>query len=395
MQHKENRKKKRQRVKENQAKQIMEDGGNITPEMLSETKYAFDTGLRRVVPYDYIFKVHAKQRWHGKPLLDLFTTEFSHLSRHVYEKKIQRGDITINGNKVERTDCIVGMHDFITHKVHRHEPPVALLPMKIITMNEEFVVVDKPASVPVHPCGRYRHNSVIFILAHEHQLTSLHGIHRLDRLTSGLLLLARSAKIAKKYGAQIASCSVHKQYIARVKGDFPSEEMTVDQPIKLVNPRQGLNSVSPDGKPCKTVFVRKSFDPATNTSIVLCKPLTGRTHQIRIHLQWLGHPIANDPLYNDDPSINKLKCYTSDASQYDDHGSGNEDEEVETSNEAAPNKETTEHKMENESDECPDCRKPMRDPTESELLLYLHAFSYEGPDWKFETELPGWAQCTQ
>lgn len=71
-------------------------------------------------------------------------------------------------------------------------------PIEIIEQNDDVVVVDKPASLPVHPCGRYRHNTVIFILGKERGLSELHTVHRLDRLTSGVLLFARTLESSKK-----------------------------------------------------------------------------------------------------------------------------------------------------------------------------------------------------
>lgn len=89
-------------------------------------------------------------------------------------------------------------NDLMKNKVHRHEPPVVGHPIEIIEENDEVVVVDKPASLPVHPCGRFRHNTVIFILGKERGLSELHTVHRLDRLTSGVLLFARTLDVSKK-----------------------------------------------------------------------------------------------------------------------------------------------------------------------------------------------------
>lgn len=82
--------------------------------------------------------------------------------------------------------------------VHRHEPPVVGKPLKVLVDDGEVLVVDKPASIPVHPCGRFRHNTVIFILGKERGISELHTVHRLDRLTSGVLLFARTLETSKK-----------------------------------------------------------------------------------------------------------------------------------------------------------------------------------------------------
>ena len=99
--------------------------------------------------------------------------------------------------------------------------PVTSEEIKIITMTDDLVVVNKPASIPVHPCGRYRHNTVVFILAKEHGFKNLRTIHRLDRLTSGLLMFGRSPSKAREMETQIRTRQVRKEYICRVDGQFP------------------------------------------------------------------------------------------------------------------------------------------------------------------------------
>ena len=94
-------------------------------------------------------------------------------------------------------------NDFLRNTVHRHEPPVTAQPIQILVEDDEVVVVDKPSSLPVHPCGRFRHNTVIFILGKEHDLKELHTIHRLDRMTSGVLMFAKTAEVSKRIDEQV------------------------------------------------------------------------------------------------------------------------------------------------------------------------------------------------
>lgn len=94
-------------------------------------------------------------------------------------------------------------NDFLRNTVHRHEPPVTAEPVRLLAENEDVVVVDKPSSIPVHPCGRFRHNTVIFILGKEHQLKELHPLHRLDRLTSGVLMFAKTAAVSERIHEQV------------------------------------------------------------------------------------------------------------------------------------------------------------------------------------------------
>jgi 23S rRNA-/tRNA-specific pseudouridylate synthase len=87
--------------------------------------------------------------------------------------------------------------------------------------DEEYVVVNKPASIPVHESGAYRFNSLLFILAKERNLHFLHNMHRLDRLTSGIVIFAKTKDAAAKFSKDMDSGDIQKTYIARVKGEFP------------------------------------------------------------------------------------------------------------------------------------------------------------------------------
>lgn len=89
---------------------------------------------------------------------------------------------------------------------------------------------------------------------------------------------------------------LEKEYVCRVVGEFPEHEVVCEEPILVVSYKVGVCRVDPKGKSCKTVFQRLSYNG--KTSVVRCLPRTGRTHQIRVHLQYLGHPIVNDPIYN-------------------------------------------------------------------------------------------------
>ncbi|NXX73413.1 RUSD2 protein, partial [Spizella passerina] len=187
-------------------------------------------------------------------------------------------------------------NDFLRNTVHRHEPPVTAQPIRILAEDEEVVVVDKPSSLPVHPCGRFRHNTVIFILGKEHGLRELHTLHRLDRMTSGVLMFAKTAAVSKRIDEQVRQRKLEKEYVCRVVGEFPEHEVVCEEPILVVSYKVGVCRVDAKGKPCQTLFQRLSYNGSS--SVVRCLPRTGRTHQIRVHLQFLGHPILNDPIYN-------------------------------------------------------------------------------------------------
>jgi RluA family pseudouridine synthase len=183
--------------------------------------------------------------------------------------------------------------------VHVHEPPALALNVPVLHRDEHRLVVLKPPSVPVHPCGRYRHNSVQYMLARQEGEVP-YICHRLDRLTSGLLILARSQEKANEFAQELSERSLSKQYLARVLGEFPPRQVTVGGNLQY-DPRRSVSVVTAErggaAKPASTLFSRLSYHARSNTSLVLAKPLTGRTHQIRAHLAHLGHPIANDFRY--------------------------------------------------------------------------------------------------
>ncbi|KAK3086101.1 hypothetical protein FSP39_013580 [Pinctada imbricata] len=261
----------------------------------SETEYYFENGLRKVYPYYYEFSCYAKGRWQGRTVLNVFESEFLQQTDEYYKNGIAAGQLQVNGRSVS-TDYVLKNKDIMTHKTHRHENPVIGSPLEIICENEDVIVVNKPASIPVHPCGRYRYNSIYFILGKEHGLRNLRTAYRLDRMTSGVLILAKNAKTARKLLDDVSSRHVRKEYVCRVVGEFPEEEVVVDQPIGILSNKIGVHRVSPDGKPSKTTFIRLNYNG--KSSVVKCIPHTGRTHQIRVHLQYLGHPIVNDHIYN-------------------------------------------------------------------------------------------------
>ncbi|XP_017042842.1 RNA pseudouridylate synthase domain-containing protein 2 isoform X3 [Drosophila ficusphila] len=309
-------------------------------------------------------------------------------------------------------------------------------------MDKDIVVVNKPASIPVHPCGRYRHNTVVFILAKEHNLKNLRTIHRLDRLTSGLLLFGRTAERARELELQIRTRQVQKEYVCRVEGRFPDGIVECNEKIDVVSYKIGVCKVSPKGKDCKTTFQR--IGEVDNDSIVLCKPLTGRMHQIRVHLQFLGYPISNDPLYNhevfgplkgqggdiggisEEQLINNLitihnaenwlglegeQVPTTEIKEAPSISSKDEepidikDKPVisatrsESVNEAAtqtcyeePDR-CFDLKKTTSDPNCSECKVNYRDPGTKDLIMYLHAWKYKGVGWEYQTELPDWA-CT-
>ncbi|KAK9728918.1 DRAP deaminase [Basidiobolus ranarum] len=350
-------------------------------------KYILENGLRKVEPYFFTHKTFTKERWLNRPLISVLQTEFKDRPPDYYQKAILEGWVTVNEKKVS-SEYLLMPQDVLAHTLHRHEPPVTGENIKIIHEDEEILVVDKPASIPVHPTGRYQHNTVLNILKYEHGYQSLFPVNRLDRLTSGILIFARTKESAQLVERAMRERLVQKEYVCRVLGEFPSE-IVCNEKLLTVSHRLGLNVVSPDGKESTTIFKRLSFDG--ETSIVQCKPITGRTHQIRVHLQYLGHPIANDPIYASPeawgPTRGKGKIYDAAEHEATIHDLATQ-EFVSKPNSSS----TSEEQSTLTRPLCEICNIPTYyDPHPGQLSIWLHAMKYTIEGYTFQTDLPSWA----
>ncbi|KAF2705729.1 pseudouridine synthase [Pleomassaria siparia CBS 279.74] len=387
--------------------------------------YYLEDGLRKVTPYHYTYNTFCKERWRGREILDIFASEFRDRPTEYYEQAIVEGRVVLNGKQVASTKSIVKNGDVISHTLHRHEPPVTATAIGIVHEDDDLIVINKPAGMPVHPAGRYNFNSIIEIMRADRGYGwNPLPCNRLDRLTSGIMFIGKHKAAAETMSAQIRERTVKKEYVTRVVGEFPTGEIVCEKPILQISPKLGLNRVRANGKEAKTVFKRLAYYPPKDSSpdetdksgeeqngmewkklrgysIVRCMPITGRTHQLRVHLQYLGHPISNDPIYanqrvfgpslgrahsedeNDEDIMTRLarmgKEDVADAVAY-------HDEMVDQYNKRKAEKMTGET--------CDVCDTPLySDPGAHELGIYLHARRYrcETGRWDYETELPDWA----
>lgn len=389
-----------------------------------EPKYKIEGALRRILPYHWKYSTFCKQRWRDRNILEIFSSDFRQYPKEYYEERLNAGGVLVN-NKPATVDTIIKNGDLIEHTIHRHEPPVPSQQIGIVFQNENILVIDKPSGIPVHPTGRYRFQTVTMILENELGF-KVYPCNRLDRLTSGIMFLGKNTQGANTMSDQIKARSVSKSYIAKVVGEFPLGVFDVLAPLHTLEPRLTFNIIDLNGtypsKEANTTFQRISYDPKSNTSIVLCKPHTGRTHQIRVHLQYLGHPIINDPLYSCPtiwgPTLGKGGFISSPIN--DDKNTTDNDQLIKiidrldsvgktesVSSYLRPakqlNTDNEQHQVEETIGEvydkttCPECHLPLHsDPHPDELTLFLHAYSYASTDpsqpWSYTTTLPLWAR---
>jgi len=398
---------------------------------------------RHVRPYVQDFKTFAKGRWIGREVLEVVCREFGAHPPSYWRSALRGGHVRVNGDKVA-PEYRFRNSDSLLHRTHRHEPPV-FGEVTLVEDTADVLAVCKPPSLPMHPCGAYRHNSLEFLMRAEPLCRPaagatpppLHVVHRLDRVTSGLVVMAKSKAAAAELSRQIRDKATMKVYLARVKGRFPGSpkdvsylralgaidlgefndeaeehqyqpavnssgkrpaagadgasgggkrnknskknntygrgddinvedlpprvrpllsreevgradnvgvlfaggsslgftryslegvvqvadraegaggesrdgagvgaaesqaqsEVWVRCPVGVIDQRDGVYACDPCGKPCLSVFRSLGYCAASDTSLVECRPYTGRTHQLRLHLQLLGCPIGNDPCY--------------------------------------------------------------------------------------------------
>jgi 23S rRNA pseudouridine1911/1915/1917 synthase len=185
------------------------------------------------------------------------------------------------------------------------EPPVPR-DFGILYQDESVLVIDKPAGLPMHTTAKFWRNTLTALLRERYPDEQMEVAHRIDRETSGVLLIARGRRVASFLTRAFARRAVDKTYLALVKG-HPPDRGRIDRPLKLLDTKSRvMMGVASDGLPAVTTFqvLRRFADHA----LCAAHPETGRQHQIRVHFQSLGHPIVGDKLYGAGEELFMRSC---------------------------------------------------------------------------------------
>ncbi len=232
--------------------------------------------------------------------------KIENMPRSQVQKLIDEGNVTVNGTVIKGS-YKVKLNDIIEVNV---PAPVELdikaenIPLDIVFEDEHMLVINKPQGMVVHPAaGNYEGTLVNALMYHcKDSLSGINGVmrpgivHRIDKDTSGLLLVAKTNEAHLSLSEQIKNKTAHRHYICIVCGIVPNKKGIIDAPIGRHPTNRLKMAVTPNNsKEAVTHF--EVLEHLNNASYVACDLETGRTHQIRVHMQYIGHPIMGDPLY--------------------------------------------------------------------------------------------------
>lgn len=258
--------------------------------------------VRIVPPYDFTHSFHVKPAEAGQSILELLFSRFPFRSRPKWEQKLANEQVLLNGEPASPT-TLLRHNDRISHRNIAVVEPAVPDDIRIIFENEALLLIDKPAPMPVHPGGRYNKNTVISVLA-DMGYPSLHVVHRLDAVTSGLLLFSKHREYVNPLMQMFLQGNVKKVYEAIISGEPLEDEALIRTGIRR---RKGIAFMCTDENDGKSAETRiHVLERGRGWARVTCEPVTGRTHQIRLHLQHWGFPIWDDPLYGPDVDLDQV-----------------------------------------------------------------------------------------
>ncbi|MFI4847279.1 MAG: RluA family pseudouridine synthase [Candidatus Makana argininalis] len=241
---------------------------------------------------------------------------FKKISKNLLYLFIRKGLILVNNKKINQKykinyNDIIKIPEIILKKKKKikiiNNIKIDLLKKSIIYEDNYLIIINKPSEISVHGCLNSRIGIIEYFRILRPKLSFLELVHRLDKETSGVLILAKKKTILCDLHNQLRDKKIKKEYLALVKGRWNKNIKYVSQPLlkKKKNNNKHMVKINSSGKKSKTLFnVKERFKIATLLKVI---PLTGRTHQIRVHALFAGHPIAFDNRYGDKSFDKKLK----------------------------------------------------------------------------------------
>ena len=237
--------------------------------------------------------------------VDACLAAHTELSRSRIAALMAEGALTIDGKTERKPSARVAQGQLLSlelPEVRATEIVAQNIPLNILYQDADVVIVNKPCGMVVHPAAGNEDGTLVnALLYHIHDLSGVGGemrpgiVHRLDKDTSGLILIAKNDRAHAALSEQFKERTMEKHYRAVAYGSFREEQGLIDAPIARHPVDRKKMAVAADGRPSKTEWrVLERLKGATYLDVHL---LTGRTHQIRVHMQHIGHPLLGDPIY--------------------------------------------------------------------------------------------------
>ncbi len=250
------------------------------------------------------FEFQIVENFHRKRLDEFLFNEFRSMSKAYLRRVVKEGNCEVNGY-IENSGKVLKSNDFIEVEVDIDQEKgmkAEDIPLEIVYQDRDILVVDKRAGMLVHPTNYERNGTLLNALTHylnrgkpaKERFIRPHLIHRLDRETSGLMVVATNPRASKILCSHFKRRLFGKKYRALVEGIVAEDEGTIDAPIDRFEEHKRWN-VKPGGKESLTKFRVVMRDK--DKTLVELVPVTGRTNQLRIHCSHLGHPILGDEWY--------------------------------------------------------------------------------------------------
>jgi 23S rRNA pseudouridine955/2504/2580 synthase len=237
-------------------------------------------------------------------------TKLKGVPKSMIYRIVRKGEVRVNKKRIKpeyklQIDDVVRIPPVrVAEKDNRTAPSpnlsrVSQLEERIIHEDKFLIVLNKPAGIAVHGGSGVDYGVIEGLRSLRPQQKFLELVHRLDKDTSGVLLVAKKRSALKHLHEQLRSKTMQKDYLALVRGDWQAKDKVIKAPLLKITLKSGerIVRVNPEGKECETRYrIMQRFDGAT---LVKASPVTGRTHQIRVHCQFAGHAIACDDKYSE------------------------------------------------------------------------------------------------